>query len=111
MLIFQAFRLLRAFQERHIEHVSLAASQLPDKVLNIRIPSDAERVIPTPKNGISRFDLEVGFPLITPESRGRDISNHVCKVRILATDLKRKAKLLNGTTCRVVILLLRPLDS
>jgi len=111
MFIFDSFRLLWSFQERHVENVGLAGAQLPEVLLQIRIPSYPEWIVPSSKNRISGLDLEVGFSLITSKPRSRDVSNNVRKVRGQASNLQRELELLDSCRRRVVVLLGSPLDS
>jgi len=111
VLIYHSLGLLRAFKERHIQNVSLASLQLAQKLLEIRIPSNAEWVVPSSKNRVSRLDFEVGLPLVTSESRGGHISDHVGEVRVQASNLEWKLELFDCCRRRVVVLLRCPLHT
>ena len=111
VVILNALGLFRALQKRHVENVSLTAGQRPKEGIEICVPSHAEGVVPSSEDGEPGLDLEVGLPLVAPESRRRHVPDHIRKVRIQASDLQGEPELLNGGAARVVILLLGPLNT
>ena len=111
MFIYHSLGLLRALKERHIQDVSLASLQLAQKLLEIRIPSNAEWVVPSSKDRVSRLDLEVGLALITSESRGGHISDDVGEVWVQASNLEGELELFDCCRGRVVVLLRCPLHT
>lgn len=109
--VFNALGLFRALQEWDLENMTVAGGELPEEVLDIRVPSHAERVVPPSEHREARLDLETGLSLIAPESRCRDIPDDVREVRVQASYPEGELQLLKGGGSGAVVLLLGPFNS
>lgn len=111
MLILYSLGLLWPLQERHIQNIGLAVIQLSQEFLEIRVPSNAERIIPSSENRVSGLDLEIGLTLVAPESRGRNIPDDIGEVWVQASHFQWESELSDSSAWWVVICLRRILDS
>jgi hypothetical protein len=62
--------------------------------LQIGVPTRLEAVVPAAVQGISGLKLEIGFALVSPEARGRNVSNVVNEVCVNRANGEREAHLL-----------------
>lgn len=107
-LIRDPLRHLWPLEERHLQYIPIASLHFPQGVLEVRIPSDAETVLPAPENGVPRLELEVRFLDVAPEAARRDVADVVGEVRVQGSDLQRDFQLLDRARRRVVVLRRRP---
>lgn len=82
---------LRALKKRHLEHVFAPSThtELPQEILQIRIPPDPKTILPPPENRIPRPDLQVRLAEITTKATRRNVPNIVSKIRVQAPHTQR----------------------
>lgn len=92
-LVLNAFRVLGALEERHLEDIAITSLQLPQVRSKVAIPTNPEAIVPAAENGVARTDLKVGLARIGPEAASGDVSNVIGEVGINGAGLERHLKL------------------
>lgn len=111
MLVFDSLGLLGALEEGHIQNISTARVQLAQEVLNVRVPSYTEWVVPTSEDRITRLELQTGFAVVAAESGCGDISNNISEVGIQASNFQREYEVLDCRCGALDVLCLCPFYS
>lgn len=111
-----AFVHLRPLQEGDFEHVASPASRAgvlerAQEGPQVRVPADAEAVVPAAEDGVARAQFEESLLLAAPEARRADVADVVGEVRVHAAGLEGHAEGAQGARRRVVVRRQGPLDA
>lgn len=107
--VFHALGLLRALQERHIEHVS-SRLRPPQGPLCIRVPANGKGVLPPAEYGVPRPRIKHDLALAGPYVGGRHVADGVGVVDVRAAYAQWEPQALEGVRGGVHELRLLPFD-
>lgn len=109
LFVLHTFDLLGSLEKWHLQDISITTLELAQKVLEVRIPTDPELVLPAAEEWIPRLQLQACLAKVAPEPRCADVANVVGEVRVYAADGQIEVKLLCCRCWWVVKSLLLPL--
>lgn len=107
--VLHALDLLRAFQERHVEHISTGLSP-SQRALRVHVPANRKGVLPPAKHGIPRPRVENDLPPAALHIGSRHVANLIRVVQVRAPRTQREPQLLERPASGVHELRLLPLD-
>ena len=110
LAVLDTFRLLRTLEEGNVKD-ELSRLGLPQGAAGVSVPANGEGVLPTAKDGVTRFGLKERLPLVASEPRRRYVANNIGIVGVDAANLEGELELLKGMGGGTVVLRLLPLDT
>lgn len=112
LLILHALGLLGTLHEGNLEHVTISSLELPQVILELRVPPDLEAVLPAAKDWVARLQLQQRLLAVDgPEPGSADVSDVIDEVGIRTAERDWVVELLERRRGRVVVLHLLPCNA